>query len=162
MLPSPGELFWAKVRVGEPDECWPWIGCLGRRGYGDLTVLGEKRKAHRLSWEFANGPLPAGAWVLHRCDNPPCVNPDHLFAGDSATNVHDMHAKGRHRNGKERQRACKRGHEFTGANTYFWRGHRICRTCVRMRVHDWRVANLELARERVRLSRRRCAAKRGR
>lgn len=66
-------------------------------GYDPVTKKESHLLAHRLSWEIANGTIPDGKWVLHRCDNPPCVNPAHLFLGDSVENVRDKMEKGRHR-----------------------------------------------------------------
>src|ERR1700756_2891954 len=89
--------FWAKVAKGP--GCWEWQGKRHYKGYGHFTVRGQGRrrtlKAHRVSWELANGPIPEGLHVLHSCDNPPCVNPDHLFLGTDMDNVHDRDAKGR-------------------------------------------------------------------
>ena len=87
--------FWSKVERGEAaDDCWGWSAGVHSQGYGLLWV-GRTRKAHRLSWEIHNGPIPAGACVLHRCDNPPCANPRHLFLGSQADNVQDMMDKDR-------------------------------------------------------------------
>ncbi len=81
---------------GGEDSCWPWQATRSARGYGRVCVgLGRMDWAHRVSWEQANGPIPAGGHVLHRCDNPSCVNPAHLFLGDQATNMADMTLKGR-------------------------------------------------------------------
>ncbi len=94
--------FWAKVNkdgpVARPEltNCWVWTGAT-TKGYG--MVLWEGRRpsyAHRLSWVFANGPTRS-LYVLHRCDNPPCVRPDHLFLGTNADNVADKMLKGRNR-----------------------------------------------------------------
>jgi len=88
--------FWPKVRKG--DECWEWIGARGARGYGKMTAgprgSGHVR-AHRVSWELAFGPVPDGLWVLHTCDNPPCVRPDHLWLGTRLDNMRDCARKGR-------------------------------------------------------------------
>lgn len=88
--------FWAKVRRGEQNDCWEWSAGVDNFGYGRLNTRGVVDLAHRLSWELAHGPIPDGMCVLHRCDNPPCVNPRHLFLGTRDDNVQDMIAKGRH------------------------------------------------------------------
>lgn len=98
---SPVERFWA--RVNQSGECWLWTG-QRIHGYGRLrlrTPEGRDRyiPAHRVSWELANGPIPPGLRVLHRCDVPACVRPEHLFLGTPTDNVADMVAKGRQQRG---------------------------------------------------------------
>jgi hypothetical protein len=75
-----------------PSGCWPWTGKIATNGYGYL----DNMLAHRASWLIHHGPIPEGLQVLHHCDNPRCVNPDHLWLGTQADNVADMMAKGRH------------------------------------------------------------------
>ena len=87
------ERFWA--RVNKTDDCWLWTGAQ-IKGYGDLRINTTARQlAHRFSWELHSGHIPQGLHVLHRCDNPPCVRPDHLFLGTNNDNVMDMVVKGR-------------------------------------------------------------------
>lgn len=99
---DPEERFWAKVdRESDPSGCWLWTAGVQNKewGYGAFMVHrdGQKRqvRAHRFSYELAYGPIPAGLFVCHRCDNPPCVRPDHLFLGTNADNVRDMVRKKR-------------------------------------------------------------------
>lgn len=77
--------------------CWDWSGSKDVRGYGRLNVNNVPELVHRLSWAFHCGPIPEGEQVLHKCDNPPCSNPEHLFLGNHADNVADMWSKGRAR-----------------------------------------------------------------
>lgn len=92
-------------------ECWMWRGALGGRkangiGYGKFTVRGRQYDAHRVSWELHNGkPIPVGFHVLHRCDNPLCVNPRHLRLGSNDDNIADMVGKWRHTYGERNPRA---------------------------------------------------------
>lgn len=88
------ERFWRKV--DKSGECWTWTGSRNHKGYGRLSTPDGVRLTHALSWELHFGAIPAGKWVLHRCDNPPCVNPDHLWVGTAKENTADMIAKGRH------------------------------------------------------------------
>lgn len=97
MRPSMEERFWSKVDLKGPDDCWEWQASKLPDGYGSFGVRSRVvDKAHRVSWVLKNGPIPDGMSVCHRCDNPPCVNPDHLFLGTQQDNMKDMVSKGRH------------------------------------------------------------------
>jgi hypothetical protein len=85
--------FWAKVQKGP--GCWLWTAYRNRDGYGQFRVGGRMSKAHRVSWMLHFGPIPGGLDVLHRCDNPDCVNPSHLWLGTDADHTADKVAKGR-------------------------------------------------------------------
>jgi hypothetical protein len=92
--------FWKKVKIGANGGCLEWTGSRKPDGYGSLTLDRKLRSAHRVSWELSNGPIPEGLCVLHRCDNPPCVNPEHLFLGTHSDNALDKVKKGRGTRGK--------------------------------------------------------------
>jgi hypothetical protein len=81
-------------RSGGPDACWPWTGCRSL-GYGVLSINNRQRRAHRVIYEIAKGLIPKGLRICHKCDNPPCCNPDHLFVGTAKDNSLDMAQKER-------------------------------------------------------------------
>lgn len=89
--------FWAKVDKRGEDECWPWTGARDPRGYGRFCIWRLRRTllASRISYVLSTGEDPGLLNVLHRCDNPPCVNPFHLFPGTDRDNAMDASAKGR-------------------------------------------------------------------
>lgn len=102
MLRNAPKRLWARLRgVSSPDSCWEWTGHLSKSGYGLLNVGGSARLAHRFAYELSCGEIPQGLVVCHRCDNPICCNPKHLFVGTPADNVADCIAKGRFPRGEK-------------------------------------------------------------
>lgn len=88
------ERFWARVDKNGPNGCWIWLGCRDKWGYGDMSVRSKHIQSHRFAWKLLRGD-PGKLDCLHKCDNPPCCNPDHIYLGTDADNIRDMHARGR-------------------------------------------------------------------
>ena len=104
------KLFASRVVEVLPSGCHIWMGGVNDQGYGLIRHGSRHKRAHRVAWEMAKGPIPDGMVILHRCDVPSCVNPDHLSIGTQAENLKDMFAKDRGRtpdNRGERQGSAK-------------------------------------------------------
>lgn len=82
------------------EDCWDWSGSKLPHGYGYFYCGPKRYYAHRIAWELRNGPIPKGMVVCHKCDNPSCSRPDHLFLGTQKDNIHDAIRKGRRRTSK--------------------------------------------------------------
>jgi hypothetical protein len=147
--------FWRKVDKAGPNECWLWKGTLSEpNGYGLISNGHNKPwlRAHRVSWQLANGRDPGDLFVCHSCDNRTCVNPAHLWLGTNTDNLKDMVAKGRHIN--QRKTHCPSGHEYSAENTRLYgRGYRRCIECTqargRLRMRAIRAAAKASNQERV-------------
>jgi len=105
--------FMAKVKITE--SCWIWTAAKDDRGYGRIGFRGRTSKAHRVAWTILCGPIPRGMWILHKCDTPACVNPDHLFVGTALDNSRDMVAKRRAQYGERHWTNRLRDRVRTGA-----------------------------------------------
>lgn len=131
---------------GGHDACWPWLGTTDGRGRGQFWIDGKRHRAPRIAWALRYGrPFSVELLACHTCDNPNCVNPDHIFPGTMSENILDAVAKGRHKanphaSGWQADKMeCKRGHPFTPENTKInSHGNRTCRICQRMHDADYR------------------------
>lgn len=132
--------FWNKVE--KTDGCWLWTASKNRQGYGYFRFDGKMMKAHRMAWLLVHGEIPEGMLVCHTCDNPSCVNPEHLWLGTNQDNQNDMNAKGRH--GFTKRTHCPRGHEYNEVNTREYTNPvtgqfmRACRECDKLRTRSRR------------------------
>lgn len=131
-------LRWLRDAVEmDTQECieWPFSLQDGYAVFGRAQA-GLPRRAARAAYILVHGPIPSSQWVLHRCDNPPCINPAHLFVGTPADNAQDRSAKGRSRHAEYQKvkTHCPQGHAYDDDNTSRDKyGNRSCRTCHRER-----------------------------
>ena len=142
LSPAREALFWSKVEMRGPDECWPWLARRHEAGYGLFHIGRRAYRAHRLAFALSTGASPArDLMICHSCDYPPCCNPLHLFAGTPSDNTWDAYKKGRVRPSvmlkgphyNTIKTDCKRGHHLSGDNLRVRAdGHRCCVTCHRL------------------------------
>jgi hypothetical protein len=128
--------FWAKVDIRGADECWPWLSVSRQGGRGVFTIDRNPHSAPRVAWSIANGvAIPENQHACHSCDNPPCVNPAHIWPGTQADNIQDCVAKGRH--GSKKKDFCKRGHALTDSNRRpIRRGGSHCAACAKEQTRE--------------------------
>lgn len=147
--------FWEKVNKNSSTLechagiglCWIWTGAHLKDGYGEIFFNGQIVLAHRTSWELHYGVIPKEMQVLHRCDNPPCVRPDHLFLGTNHDNVLDSVSKGRRAKINSKKTHCPQGHPYNTENTYWsQKNHRYCRICLKL---NWAKTNKKRKLQRI-------------
>ena len=134
--PSLGERFWK--RVEKTETCWLWRGTILNTGYGVISSNSRYVSAHRLSYEWANGPIPQGLVLDHLCRTPACVRPAHLEAVTNRENILRGEAPAAV---IRRTGVCRRGHRIEGDNAYTPPSsptRRVCKTCMRDRGREWR------------------------
>lgn len=141
-------------KVNKTETCWTWTGPTNGKGYGLIEIEGKKILTHRWSYEHHKGQIPDGLLVCHECDNPPCVNPSHLWVGTQKDNVRDAIDKGRfNANGwdigtlRRDSTHCAMGHEFTFENTGYQAKGRYCKTCANRKKQEARARIREKAKE---------------
>jgi len=139
-MKSVNERFLNKISIEPNSGCWLWTAAVDPNGYGNFHVNVHEglKKAHRVSWDLFRGSIPEDTCVCHHCDNPPCVNPEHLFLGTTKDNMGDMSRKGRQNNQKKTH--CKRGHPLTPENNLAHatrKGFRACAACSKESHRLW-------------------------
>lgn len=129
------ERFFEKVLITPFHECWEWIGSKRGDGYGQFSIKRRAKKTHQVSWFIHTGKWPT-KWVLHKCDNPGCVRPEHLYEGTMQDNINDMVNRKRHYRAvyNTQKTHCPKGHEYNLLNTKFAYGRRHCRMCAKLRI----------------------------
>jgi hypothetical protein len=150
---EPSIRFWAKVdkigpipeHVPHLGECWVWTAHIDSKGrYGTFRIGASiaSMAAHRASWILNVGPIPVGLRVCHKCDNPKCVRPSHLFVGTDRDNTLDAQNKARRLGPFLHKSVCKRGHAQTQASVYVSPdGSRACNICKKESRDKWRLRN---------------------
>lgn len=120
--------FMSKVKFFEKNKCWNWNGWLDKNGYGNFRYGPAKIRSHRFSYMISKGAIPTNMLICHTCDNPSCVNPDHLYAGTPKQNTIDSVVRKRHV--EARKTHCKNGHAFAVGILYRNNfGKRVCGIC---------------------------------
>lgn len=129
--------FWAKVDTKTENECWEWTASKNNKGYGQFAINKIAKSTHRISYTIHKGEIPDTMSICHTCNNPPCVNPKHLYIGTDTQNMRQ--AADEKRLASQKKTHCKSGHEFTPQNTALYkqkkRGDvltRVCRTCKKL------------------------------
>jgi hypothetical protein len=121
----------AKIELDPATGCWLWAGYRSSLGYGSVDIQRRHWAVHRLTYSLFKHPIPDGLQVCHRCDNPPCCNPDHLFLGTAQENALDSKAKKRHHTSAKTH--CVRGHAYADYGCVRPDGKRGCKECERTR-----------------------------
>lgn len=112
--PLSKEEFYSRTYHDPNSGCMLWLGCLDKAKYGKIARHKKQWLAHRYSWFLTYGEFDLALKVLHKCDTPPCINPDHLFLGTQADNMKDCVKKKRTK--AQKQTHCKHGHPLSGSN----------------------------------------------
>jgi hypothetical protein len=158
---SPKERFFKKVNKSGSEaypDCWIWEAGKNSKDYGSFKYYQDKPAigSHVSSYLFHIGEVPKGLFVCHRCDNPPCVNPEHLFLDTNSGNMKDMFKKGRNPPQTKKQTHCKKGHSFEEFEPIVYvkkqgrqigEEYRVCKECKRINDSKRKGNNLEYMRE---------------
>lgn len=147
--PNTEQDFWNKA-LPLDGGCWEWQSGPKTKGkHGRFRFNGKYDGAHRVAYLLTHGQITPGMYICHTCDNPSCVNPEHLYEGTNQDNQIDAVERGQHWyiNPHIQKTHCSRGHEYSEENTYYKpkNGHRDCKTCLNMRHKLWKERHHSLA-----------------
>lgn len=134
------DTFEQHLKLNDETGCMEWQRSTDKDGYGYVQANGKLMRAHRVAYQRAKGPIPKGDWVLHRCDNPRCCNPDHLFLGDCRSNVDDKVTKGRHAFGEKGGRAKLTEDQVRSIRAEYDKGDRQVDLAARYGVHQTQIS----------------------
>ena len=131
----------SKTEIIPEHPCWEWVAGKNENGYGLLWVGWNMFKAHRLSYEVFVKKITKGHFILHKCDNPGCIRPEHLYEGTQLDNARDMVNRKRHYRALHNtlKTHCPRGHEYNSLNSKTYKGKRTCMLCVRIREKEYKI-----------------------
>jgi HNH endonuclease len=118
--------IWIRVAVGDPEECWPFLGSLTTKGYGTFSYGYRRCQAHRVTYELTKGSIPDDLELDHLCRNRRCCNPSHL---EPVTGLENVRRSPIHNGARTH---CPQGHPYSGDNLRIYRGGRYCRECNRI------------------------------
>lgn len=128
----------------EPNSgCWLWTGSVRQDGYPQVSFNGRVRPAHRVSWQLENGPVPVGLFVLHKCNNPNCVNPDHLEVGTQKRNMEYKNECGRQVRGEKHHNAVLRDEDVVEIKKFLAAGWQQKVMAIAFEVHVMTINNIK-------------------
>jgi hypothetical protein len=130
----------SKIEMIPEHSCWEWVAGKNEHGYGLLWYGNKMSKAHRLSYEVFVKKIDKNLFILHKCDNPGCIRPEHLYEGTQKDNVNDMVKRKRHYRATHNtsKTHCPRGHEYNSLNTRIYHRKRTCMICIRIREKEYK------------------------
>lgn len=138
--------FWSKVQVRSRQECWLWQAGKDKDGYGNFWISPQNQKAHRVAYKIEFGFFDESLQVLHKCDNPSCVNPFHLFLGTAIDNIKDMMNKGRQNKGESIKSAKLTADQVKQIKVWLFQGYSFGFLSKKFNVHKSTIKDIKAKR----------------